>query len=472
MNTKFKILSFLIIITLLSACNKNEDLKPNTEAERQSAYPDWSALTHEKISTGPNYAEVFSQNSVTTINLTITKVYWDSAFVNMEKLAGYGFGSRAGTTNQPRPGGNNLDAIPGDPMYIEADLTYKGKKWSKVGFRFKGNSSLANSWGRGINKMPFKLQFDEYEDKYPLLKDQRFYGFKEFSMAPAFGDNSFVREKVTSEIFTEAGVPVARNNFCKVFIDNGNGSGPQYYGLYTMNEVIDDSAVKSLFKEEKGNVYKPESNFTTFDQTKFEKKNNTTENDFSDVRNVITALNSPTRLSNPAQWRTELEKVFDLEIFLQYLAVNNTIVNWDCYGVAAHNYYIYTPTTTSKVTWIPWDFSSSMGNSPFGNAAAAVTLEMKEKGPNWPLINFIANDPELYARYIAKCKAYKSKFSSSAINAKIDAYATLINADVQAEQANYTFLPNKAAFPAAITALKNHLTAREAALNTFISRNP
>lgn len=51
----------------------------------------------------------------------------------------------------------------------------------------------------------------------------------------------------------------------------------------------------------------------TFSAEEFAKKNHEDENDYSDVQAMITALNSTTRTSDAAQWRTNLEATFHVD---------------------------------------------------------------------------------------------------------------------------------------------------------------
>jgi len=99
---------------------------------------------------------------------------------------------------QPRGngGGGAVDIIKGDPIWVKSTVKFNGKEWKNVGFRLKGNSSLQGAWGSGIYKLPFKLEFDQFEDEIPSVKDQRFYGFKEFSMSPGYSDNSLMKDKI------------------------------------------------------------------------------------------------------------------------------------------------------------------------------------------------------------------------------------------------------------------------------------
>ena len=95
-----------------------------------------------------------------------------------------------------------------NPIWAPVTIHFADGTWQEVGFRFKGNSSLLMGWGSGETGLPFKLDFDEFEDDNPALQNQRFYGFKQLSFArsPAI-DSSQQREKVAADIFRAAGVP-------------------------------------------------------------------------------------------------------------------------------------------------------------------------------------------------------------------------------------------------------------------------
>ena len=93
-------------------------------------------------------------------------------------------------------------------------------------------------WGAGCRELPFRLDFDEFEDQHPEIEDQRFYGFQKLSLNNGFADSSLVREKVMNDLLRASGVPAARAAFYRVYVDHGEGS--TYFGLYTVVEVPDD----------------------------------------------------------------------------------------------------------------------------------------------------------------------------------------------------------------------------------------
>jgi spore coat protein H len=417
---------------------------------------DWTEATHGN-KTDPNYDEVFPQQQVNSIEITLTSSDWSAVQQNMKSLYGFAFGS--GGTQAP---GSFPDE---EPDYVAASLKYNGKQWYKVGFRLKGNSTLKNSWRAGIYKLPFRLNMDRYEDDYPEYKNQRFYGFKELSMSPGANDNSLIREKAGSDIFRMAGIPCSQTAFYKVYIDFGEGL--KYCGVYTMVEVVDDTMLKNQLGSKSGNIYKPESNFKSFVQSQFEKKNNEEEADYTDVQTTIAILNSNLRTANPSQWRAELEQVFNVTHFLKWLAVNTTMLNWDTYGRMAHNYYLYNQ--TDGLMWIPWDNNESMMN----RGGQAITISLSTVGDNWPLIRNIMDDPVYEFQYKEFVQIFTSTvFKSDKMNTLFTQYHELISPYVigpmETESGKYTHLTNSAAFTSELATLKQHVVTQNQAAAQYL----
>jgi hypothetical protein len=448
-----KLTERLIICSLLTlfavACKDKEAATPD-----RADLADWTEETHGKEA-DPNYSVVFPQNLVNTLEIRMTKDDWNAIRADMKALKGSDFG--AGGT-----GGGGVNTTT-EPKYVAVSMKFNGKEWYKVGFRLKGNSSLNSIWRAGIYKLPLRLKMDEFEDQYPEIQDQRFYGFKELSLSPAFKDNSLIREKVTADIFRMAGIPAAQTAFYKMYIDFGDGL--KYCGVYTLLETIEDEMVKAQFGEDKGNVYKPESTFQTFSQSQFEKKNNEDAADWSDVKAAITALNDPIRTSNAVQWRTNLEKTFNVNHFIKWLAVNSTLVNWDTYGAMAHNHYLYNH-SSKKLTWIPWDNNEALTSN------VRVQLSLAGVGTNWPLIRYIADDAVYYAKYKAYVKEFNTTvFTTAKMNELFDKNTALITPYVngnEKEQAPYSNLTSLSNFTAALPLLKQHIVSRNQAANDFV----
>ncbi|MBX2896099.1 MAG: CotH kinase family protein [Cyclobacteriaceae bacterium] len=450
-------ITLCMLLFLVWAC-REPDTTP--EVIENLELTDWTDQTHgNKVA--PDYETVFPQNKVNTIEIYLGSVNWQAIQTDMQVLYGFSFGTAQGSGRAGFPDG--------EPGYVAAPVKFNGKEWYKVGFRLKGNSTLSSSWRNGIYKLPFRLNFDRFEDIYPQLKNQRFFGFKELSLSPGANDASLIREKAGADIFRMAGIPSAQTAFYKVFIDFGKGL--TYCGVYTVVEVVDDTMIKNQFGSDAGNIYKPESDFVNFIISKFEKKNNKDAADYSDVVALINTLHSTLRLQNPEQWREHLEAAFNVNHFLKWLAINTTMQNWDTYGRMAHNYYLYNHPVYG-LTWIPWDNNESLSNR--GNTMLTIGLETVTS--QWPLIRYLMDDPVYAARYRFYMQQFLNEvFNTATINSMFNTYYNLISPFVigpqLAEQGKYSQLPNPAAFTSAQSILKQHVATRIQVATEYLQTN-
>lgn len=422
---------------------------------------DWTDETHSK-NVDPNFDEVFSDTEVKRLDIVVTEDRWQSMLDDMTALYGE-FG---------RSSSNSLSDTDEDPIFVPAEVFYNGTQWYRVGIRFKGNSSLQTSWQQGILKLALKLDFDEYEDDYPQIKNQRFYGFKKFSLKNNFDDESMLREKVAADVFKDAGLAVSHTGFYTLYVDHGDG--PEYFGLYTLVEEIDDTVIDTQFSSDKGNLYKPEDNGAmfvdgSFNQEDFEKKTNEDDEDWSDIQALFTALHDDTRTTDPETWRANLEAVFDVDVFLKYLAVNGIIQNWDTYGLMPHNYYLYSNPDNSKLTWIPWDNNEALQD---GKQGGALSLDFSDLNSNsWPLISKLYADDVYRDRYNQfLLEVISDAFETNKMQASYNAYSALIAPYATTEVSGYSFLESSSDFYRAIDELIEHAEDRATAVESYLDK--
>ena len=479
-NMKFKSMLLMAAILMVSyafiSCGEDDDLATSTETETETETAtetetvvddpnftptDWTTETHSKDA-DPNFTEVFDDTAVKRLDIVVTAARWKSMLADMTSTYG-----TFGRTSSPGGGTSFSDD---DPLMVPAEVFYNGKEWYKVGIRFKGNSSLQTSWQSGIMKLSFKLDFDEYEDDYPQIKNQRFYGFKKFSLKNNYDDESFIREKVAADVFKSAGLAMSHTAFYTLYVDAGDG--PVYFGLYTLVEEVDDTLIDTQFSSDSGNLYKPEddgANFAngTFNETGFEKKTNEDEADWTDIKALFTALHATTRTSSSATWRTNLETIFDVDSYLNYLAVNTVIQNWDTYGRMPHNYYLYNNPDTNKLTWIPWDNNEALQT---GKQGGALNLNFSNLTGTWPLISYLYADSVYKAKYDTYVKnAMDNSFNATTMQALYTKYAALIEPYATSEIKGYTYLESTGDFSSAISALKSHATSRATAAKSYLN---
>ena len=500
--------ALLITIFLLSACSSTAAANPtgSSSASLSAEYPVGSVNSQddpapETSSAEPDYGVVFPQDSVNEITITISEDNWALMLEDMTDLYGeQGSGQRAGLAGKPGqgPGENQRPAaLAGDgnlppaqmpdrpgagmmggaddqnPVWVEAEISFNGNSWEHVGIRFKGNSSLKSTWGSGSFKLPFKLDFDQYEDEYPETENQRLYGFKQVSFSSGFKDDSLLREKIAADLFREAGVPSAQTAYYAVSIDYGEG--PVYFGLYTAVEVIDDTLIETQFSDDSGNVYKPEGSGATFaagsfTESSFDKETNQDEDDYSDILALFAALHDTTRLSDPESWREGLEAVFDVDTFLNWLAVNTVIQNWDTYGVMQHNYYLYNNPETGQLVWIPWDNNESFKSG--GGMNDSLGLDLQGVNNNWPLVSYLRDDPVYFQKY----QEYMETFLADVyiLEDMADTYQyyhDLITPYVLDEGEEFTQIISNKAFERSVSDLVQHTRERIEMAESFSGRS-
>lgn len=452
-------------VTVLNSCTDNDQtivdgvvVDDDTGMNDSDFTPsDWSLATHSKEAE-PNFEVVFSDTEVKRLDFVITEDRWESMLDNMNDLYG-SFGSGGGG-----PRGDSDE----DPVFVPAEVYFNGLEWYRVGLRFKGNSSLRSSWQSGILKLSFKLDFDEFEDDYPQIDNQRFYGFKKLSLKNNYDDTSMMREKVAGDVFRQAGLVGSHTAFYTLYVDFGEG--PVYFGVYTLVEEVDNTVLDTQFSDDNGNLYKPDgyaASFSSgsFNEAEYVKKNNEEEADFSDVESLYSILHDESRLSDPGSWRTNLEMIFDTEVFLKYLAVNTVIQNWDTYGRMTHNYYLYNDPDKNKLTWIPWDNNEALQDGKMGGSA---NLDFSNiNSTEWPLIGFLYQDEVYRAMYDSFVQELiNEEFDTAKMQAKYASYAELLRQYANAEIAGYTFLRSNSDFQSGVDQLISHVAERN---NTAIN---
>ncbi|MCP4869050.1 MAG: cellulosomal protein [Proteobacteria bacterium] len=427
----------------------------------------WGAESHCQ-GADANYDLLFDDTVVRRIDITMTAANYEAGLDDREDLLGGGGGPG---------GGGDLDT---EPMWVPVTIALDGVQWWEVGMRYKGNSSLRSAYNSGVLKVPFRLNFDKYEDDYPDLANQRFHGFKKMTFSSGFKDDSLIRDKLGADLFRAAGIPAARGSFVRVYLDHG--AGPVYMGLYTMIEDPSNKMLDSQFDDDGGNLYKPDGDgaaLTTFVEGDMHKKTFEEEADFSDVQALIDVLNGDR--SDAEAWRTDLEAIFDVGGFLRLLAVNQTLVNWDSYGWMTHNYYLYAdPSDDGRIVWFPWDLNECLlipggipgGPGGGGSSDDPESVLLEGTGDGWPMIRYLLDDPIYAAEYRDQlANVLAGPLAVDSVTALMSDYHVLIEPYVvgdDGEAAPYTNLASDSSFTGALDGnqgLLAHIEDRHDAVN-------
>ena len=448
MKSIIKIMSLLGVLFFASC--ENADTDDDSVVEIVIETPDWTEATHSKLAS-LDYTTVFPQDKVQRLDIVISSSEWAKIQSDLASMP------------------KSITETSFSPIWVTCELFHNGKEWYKTGIRVKGNSSLSSTYSAGIKKFSFKLDFDQFEDTYPAIKNQRFYGFKQLNLNNNYDDKSLMREKVAGDLFREFGLVSAKSSYCEVYINTGSGS--QYFGLYTLVEEVDDSVIETQFTAGTGNLYKPDGTAATFasgsyNTSQFYKKTNEDEADYTDIKGLYDATNSSLRTSDPTAWWALMDTKMDMNLYVKYLAANTVIQNWNTYGRMTHNFYLYNDPAKSKLVWIPWDNNESLQT---GKQGGAINLNLSGVTSSWPLINYIANDATYYALYKQYVKEFSSTvFASSKMTTTYTDTYNLIYASAAKEVTKYTFLTGGITdLDTALAALKTHVVSRNSAASSL-----
>ena len=411
----------------------------------------WKSESHGKLDT-PNVTKAFMESEVQTWTITVDSAEWQKQQDDIANNYGK-FGVEPET-----------DPV-FDPIYIPVTLMVDSLVWNHVGMRIKG----AKAWEKANLKNSFKLDFDEFEDTYSEIKNQRYWGYKQLILHNNREDDSYMREKLVNDIFQAQGIAASHTSFIKLNIDFGEGK--KYFGLYTLMEDIDDNVVKARFGNNDGNLYEPLNDAASFQEGTygdefFENKTNEESTDKSDVKALYDHLHKDSRETDYATWLQELDGMFDISTFLKWLAINTVLQNDKTYGAKLGNYLLYKNTADSKFYWVPDDNSDALKSDK-----DALDFDLAGVTDKWPFIHYVIADETRFTEYKSHMQTFLDTDFKD-LGAKVTQLGNLIADAVHAEDdPDYTFVENKADHTANLERLQKHITSQATGAQTFLNKD-
>lgn len=235
-------------------------------------------------------------------------------------------------------------------QYRLCTVTFDGVVVPNSGIRQRGNFSNAVISGK---KKPFKIAFDAVEE-------QRFDGLKKINLNNFTSDPTLLHESLGYLLYRESGVPAPRTSYAELFVNN------EYWGLYLLTENVDKTFLKRHFgNNNDGNLYKTDrqSGVTlqwlgedqeTYKAGGLKLTTNEEADDWSGLIDFVRTLN----FTSDDSMEVVLPQIFHLPGYLQVLAIEKLIQNWDSYWNNGNNFYLYEH-PDGKIYWIPWDINES-----------------------------------------------------------------------------------------------------------------
>ncbi len=240
---------------------------------------------------------------------------------------------------------------------VPATLTVDGKKYEKVGVKFRGNTSYMMA-GEGYKK-PLKLCMDLVDAK------QQLYGYRNLNLLNAAEDPSMLHTILYYDIARRY-TPAPKANLVKLVI---NGES---WGLFVSTQTFDKDFVKEWFGESKGTRWKVPVNFRgdgglTYlgeNVDEYKRRYEIKSGDNEKAWKKLIALCRTLKETPSDQLEAALKPILDVDHLLWYLAIDNVLTNNDGIWTRASDFAIYLD-SKGKFHIVPHDvnetFSGAMG---------------------------------------------------------------------------------------------------------------
>jgi len=131
--------------------------------------------------------------------------------------------------------------------YTNCTVVIDGEKYSNIGLRAKGNTSLSNVSSMDSQRYSFKLEFDQYQEGLS------YYGLDKLCLNNLIQDNTMMKDYITYRLMEEFGVDAPLCSYVYITV---NGED---WGLYLAVESIEDSFLERNYGSDYGELYKPDS---------------------------------------------------------------------------------------------------------------------------------------------------------------------------------------------------------------------
>ncbi len=391
-----KFITSIIIVSFCFACSKYETVIVPSKSN--------STTTEEVF-------DLYKMDDLPEITLTVPLKDWNILLDNFD-------------TNP-----NNKEKV---VSHFEFNLNGRKVKLDSIGVRLRGNTSRRRPEGKtgsphdaiapDWNHCHFGLDFNKFK------KGQRFNALKEINLKWFKDDASYVRSTYCYDLFERFGVWTApQASYCKITIYVEGDSSPAYYGVYAMEEAVNEDYINKRIHNWGGAVgnlwkcgYGGGGNATLESGSETSKLMGVEVVTLDGVNNESFAYDLKTNRKDVAVAKAELSDFIfqlnnktgsdfeqwiaskmDVSLFLKTYAVNVIVGMWDDYWVNGNNFYLYMG-GNGKVYFIPYDYDNTLGTSLIiGNSGTQDPL-------NWggasgkPLLNKILS----IAKYNAEYKSY------------------------------------------------------------------
>ncbi|ORX85515.1 coth-domain-containing protein [Anaeromyces robustus] len=231
--------------------------------------------------------------------------------------------------------------------------------------------SLSGQGSMDMDKKPYKFDLSKGDaDK----SNTEIYNRKEFKLRSLRYDESYIKNKLASDIAESLGLPITQASFCRLYINNKS------YGLYELTDMYKKKFVKRFFGANaedvaNGSLYKAVSgNYPAYLYKDFPGSTQTYDEDvtrlYENIVDPTTGLDPNRDIKAVLQWadtlsptatKEEIEKQLDLDMFLKNSVLEYLICHWDGFLGKGNNYFVHVDPNNTKYHIFSYDFDLTFG---------------------------------------------------------------------------------------------------------------
>jgi spore coat protein H len=325
------------------------------------------------------------------------------------------------------------------PQRIDVKATVRegDQVYTDVAVHLKGSYSF-----RPVDDKPsLTLNFDKF------MPGRLFHGLSKIHLNNSVQDASCLSEQLARELFKESGIACPRATPARVFL-NGRD-----LGISVLVEGANKSWVQRNFGSAKGNLYDAGAGLLdiTRDLPLLSGKQ---PPDRSDLKALADAAREP----DLAKRLERLQKVLDIDKFIDFAAIENLLVHWDGYCGNSNNYHLFHEPKSDKFVFIPHGMDQLFGqhNSP------EMSLTPNYKGM---LAKAVLSIPDARMRYFNRLEELsKNAFRTEAVQGRVDKLAERVRPALDNDL--------RAEFDDAVGELKNRIQQRGRSVTRQLANRP
>jgi RNA polymerase sigma factor (sigma-70 family) len=334
-----------------------------TTAEAARPWPTNAATSQFDARLLRNAEQLYQTTNIWPVHLTFTREQWKALEPKRSRLLpNFILPDNRILLRNPEARRSGILGVLGRGYdWSQAECEFGQVVFTNVATRVKGNIASL------LSKRPFRLDLNKFE------RGQKLGGLDALTFDSLVFDYSCMNEALAYEFFRDAGVPAPRTAYAWLSVSVANQWERKPFGLYVMEEAVDNAFAAERFGSRKTPLFKP-STYKLFEYMGddwsayapiYDLKTEATPEQRQRIIEFARLVTS----ASDQEFAKRVGGFLDLDEFARFLAVQVLLPNYDCILTTGQNFYLYLDQGSNKFGFIPWDLDAAWGNFWIGTKA-------------------------------------------------------------------------------------------------------